>query len=381
VKRLRNLVLLTAIAAMACSPGREAQTTAAPGDIPIGVYGALSGSEASFGSSTVAGVKLAADEINAAGGVLGRKIRVVAEDDQGRADEAASVVTKLITSDNVIALIGENSSNQSLAAAPIAQQAGVPMISPSSTNPNVTKKGDFIFRVCFTDPYQGKALAAFVRNELKLTDAAVLKDVKNDYSVGLAEFFSKELVANGGRVIAEQTYSGGDADFRPQLNAIRAAKPQVIFIPGFYTDVGQIAIQARELGLNVPLVGGDGWDSPSVIEIGGKSIDGSYFSDHYFVGDSRPLVQNFVNTIKQKIGKNPEATAALGYDAMKILAQAMTRAGSLDKKKIRDEIAKTENYDGVSGMITMGPDRDPIKPVAIIKIDGGQMSFYGWVKP
>ncbi len=381
--RLQNLLIaaLAALVATACSPDREAKTQAAPDDIPIGVYGALSGSEASFGSSTVAGVKLAADEINAAGGILGRKIRVIAEDDQGRAEEAASVVTKLITSDNVIALIGENSSNQSLAAAPIAQQSGVPMISPSSTNPAVTKKGDFIFRVCFTDPYQGKALAAFVRNELKLTNAAILKDVKNDYSIGLAEFFEKEFVAGGGRIVGTQTYSGGDADFRPQLTSIRAAKPQAIFIPGFYTDVGQIAIQARELGIDVPLVGGDGWDSPTVIEIGGKSINGSYFADHYFVGDTRPIVQSFVTAMRQRAGRNPEATAALGYDAMKILALAIQRSGGLDRKKIRDEIAKTANYDGVSGMITMGPECDPIKPVAIIKIDGGKMNFYGWVRP
>ncbi len=381
VTHLQKLFLAAALAVVACAPGPEPKIEAAPGDIPIGVYGALSGAEASFGGSTVAGVKLAADEINAAGGIGGRKIRIVAEDDQGRAEEAASVVTKLITSDNVVAIIGENSSNQSLAAAPIAQQNGVPMISPSSTNPSVTKKGDFIFRVCFTDPYQGKALAAFVRNELKLTDAAILKDVKNDYSIGLAEFFEKEFVASGGRIVGSQTYSGGDADFRPQLTAIRAAKPQALFIPGFYTDVGQIAIQARELGIEIPLIGGDGWDSPTVIEIGGKSINGSYFADHYFVGDTRPVVQNFVTAIRQRSGKNPEATAALGYDAMKILAQAMTRAGSVDRKKIRDEIAKTASYDGVSGMITMGPDRDPIKPVAIIKIDGGKMNFYGWVKP
>ena len=205
--------------------------------------------------------------------------------------------------------------------------------------------------------------------------------MKNDYSIGLAEFFEKEFIAGGGRIVATQTYSGGDADFRPQLVSIRAAKPQALFIPGFYTDVGQIAIQARELGLDVPLVGGDGWDSPAVIEIGGKSINGSYFADHYFVGDSRPLVQNFVTAMKQRTGKSPEATAALGYDAMKILALAIQRAGSVDRRKIRDEIAKTANYDGVSGMITMGPERDPIKPVAMIKIDGGKMNFYGWVVP
>ncbi|HEU4520693.1 MAG TPA: ABC transporter substrate-binding protein [Thermoanaerobaculia bacterium] len=368
------------LAAMGCG-GPEGQTPSAPTDIPIGVFGAQSGPEAAFGTSTARGARLAADEINAAGGLLGRKIRLIVEDDQGRADEAASVVTKLITGEEVIALIGENSSNQSLAAAPIAQNYGVPMVSPSSTNPAVTQKGEFIFRVCFTDPYQGKALASFVRDTLKANTAAMLVDTKNDYSVGLAEFFGKEFAARGGRIVATQNYTGGDSEFRPQLTTIRSAKPDVVFIPGFYTDAGQIAIQARDLGITAPLVGGDGWDSPAVIEIGGKSVENSYFSDHYFVGDDRPVVQQFVAEMRKRHGKNPEATAALGYDAMKIVAAAIQRAGSLDRKAIRDQIAATKDYEGVAGTITMGADRNPIKPVAMIKIEGGEMRFAGWVEP
>jgi branched-chain amino acid transport system substrate-binding protein len=375
------LLLAGTLVVCACRPGNEAQTADTTGDIPVGVYGALTGSEAAFGTSTVNGVRIAADEINAAGGILGRKIRLVVEDDQGRAEEAASVVTKLITGNDVMALIGENSSNQSLAAAPIAQSNGVPMISPSSTNPAVTEKGEYIFRVCFTDPYQGKALASFVRNELKLDTAAILIDKKNDYSVGLGGVFRKEFEAAGGKIVAEQSYTGGDTEFRPQLTTIRAQSPQALFIPGFYTEVGQIAIQARDLGLNVPLVGGDGWDSPVVIQIGGKSIEGSYFSDHYFVGDSRPVVQTFVAEYKRRHGDNPPATAALGYDALKIFAESTRRAGKLDRKAIRDQIATTKDYQGVSGTITMGADRNPIKPVAMIKIENGQMNFAGWVKP
>jgi branched-chain amino acid transport system substrate-binding protein len=345
------------------------------------VYAALTGDQASFGNATVQGVKLAAEEINAAGGVLGRKIRLVIEDDQGRPDQAASVVTKLITSDAVIAVIGENSSNNSLAAAPIAQSNGVPMISPSSTNPAVTEKGEYIFRVCFTDPYQGKALATFAKNNLNLDTAAILIDKKNDYSVGLAEFFEKEFVALGGRIVAKQSYSGGDTEFRPQLTTIKAASPKMLFIPGFYTEVGQIAIHARDLGITAPLVGGDGWDSPVVIEIGGQSINGSYFSDHYFVGDPRPLVQDFVTKIRERHNKNPEANAALGYDSLYVLVNAIRRANGLDRKAIRDQIAATKDHQGVSGTITMGPDRNPIKPVAMIKIENGQMTFAGWVKP
>jgi branched-chain amino acid transport system substrate-binding protein len=369
------------LVAVACGANRERQTAAAPNDIPIGVYAALTGSEAAFGQATVQGVKLAAEEINNDGGVFGRKIRLIIEDDTGRAEEAASVVTKLITRDGVIGVIGENSSNQSLAAAPICQAAKVPMISPSSTNPNVTKKGDYIFRVCFTDPYQGKALATFVRNNLGVTNVGILKDNKNDYSVGLAEFFSSAFTQLGGKIVAEQSYSGGDTEFRPQLTAIKSAKPQVLFIPGFYTDVGQIAIQARDLGISIPMVGGDGWDSPTVIAIGGKAVDGCYFSDHYFVGEARPAVQRFVGEIRKRYGRNPDANAALGYDALRIFAAAIQRSGSLDRKAIRDQIATTRDYQGVSGVITMGPDRDPIKPVAIIRIDGGTTHFAGWIQP
>ena len=379
--RVIRLLLVGTLVLTSCRPGREAQTAGTTGDIPVGVYGAQTGDQAAFGTSTANGVRLAADEINAAGGVLGRKIRLHVEDTQGRADEAASAVTKLVTAQNVVALIGENSSNQSLAAAPIAQSNGIPMISPSSTNPAVTEKGDYIFRVCFTDPYQGKALAHFVRNELKLDTAAILIDKKNDYSVGLGGVFRKEFEAAGGRIVGEQSYSGGDTEFRPQLTTLRAASPQALFIPGFYTEVGQIAIQARDLGLNVPLVGGDGWDSPAVIQIGGKAIEGSYFSDHYFVGDTRPVVQKFVAEYRRRHGKNPEATAALGYDALHIWANAARRANSTDPKVVRDQIAQTKDYEGVAGTISMGADRNPIKPVAMIKIENGQMNFAGWVKP
>jgi branched-chain amino acid transport system substrate-binding protein len=378
---MRKLLIVVGLAAVACRPDREGQTAAPAAEIPVGVYAALSGPEAAFGQATVQGVRLAAEEINAAGGVLGRKLRLVIEDDQGKPEEAASVVTKLITKDDVVAVIGENSSNQSLAAAPICQGNGVPMISPSSTNPKVTKVGDYIFRVCFTDPYQGKALAAFVRNDLEARTAAILRDNKNDYSVGLAEFFTKEFTALGGKVVAQQNYVGGDSEFRPQLTAIRTAKPDIVFIPGFYTEVGQIAIQARDLGINVPLVGGDGWDSPKVIEIGGQSVNGSYFSDHYFVGDPRPLTQRFVSEIRKRYGKNPEANASLGYDALQILAAAIRKAGSLDRKAIRDNIATTSDYQGVSGTVSMGPDRNPIKPVAMIKIENNEFAFAGWVKP
>jgi branched-chain amino acid transport system substrate-binding protein len=374
-------IAAAAVAVSACAPSREPQKATLASDIPVGVYAALSGSEAAFGTATVAGVRQAADEINAAGGVLGRKIRLIVQDDQGRPDEAVSVVTKFITADRVAVIIGENSSNQSLAAAPIAQAAKIPMISPSSTNPAVTQKGDYIFRVCFTDPYQGAALASFVTTKLGLKKAAILRDNKNDYSVGLAEVFESELTKRGGQVVITQSYTGGDSDFHAQLTAIHQAAPEVVFIPGFYTEVGQIAIQARDLGITVPLVGGDGWDSPTVIEIGGRSLDGCYYSDHYFVGEDRPAVKAFVAAVLKRLGKLPDANSALGYDALRLYAQAVKAAGTADPARVRDALASTRNYQGVSGVITMGPERNPLKPVAMIKIENLKTSFAGWVNP
>lgn len=373
---------LVALLALGCKQsGSETPTAAAADPIPVGVYAALTGGTAEFGTATRDGSRLAADEINARGGVLGRPIRLVIEDDQGRPEEAAAVVTKLITRDGVVAVIGENASSRSLAAAPICQANRVPMISPSSTNPEVTRKGDYIFRVCFIDPYQGDAIAAFVRDNLKLSRVAVLRDVKNDYSVGLAQFFTEAFTRRGGRVVATHSYAEGDSDFRAQLTAIRRVGPQAIFIPGYYTEVGQIAIQARDLGVKIPLIGGDGWDSPKLLEIGGEAMNGCYFADHYFLGEERPEVVNFVQKFRSRYGVDPNAVHVLSYDAVNLLADAIERAQSVDSTSIRDAIAATRDFKGVSGPISFGPDRNPIKPVAMIAIADGKFGLAGWITP
>ena len=362
-------------------PDESSETGGTTGEIPVGVYVALTGPTGTFGQSTREGVELAIDEVNEAGGVLGRKIRVLVEDNQGRPDQAVSTVTKLITRDNVIALIGENASSRSLAAAPIAQANGVPMISPSSTNPEVTEKGDYIFRVSYTDPYQGAAIAEFVRNSLGHDRVALLTDVKNDYSVGLAEFFQVRFEEMGGKVVVEQSYAEQDSDFRSQLASIRNTDAQSIVIPGYYTDVGQIAIQARELGMKLPLVGGDGWDSPKLLEIGGDALEGAYFANHYYPEEDRPAVRDFVQKFEQRYGRMPDSVNALSYDAARILVAAIERAGQVDKAMIRDEIAATKDYQGVSGVITLGPDRNPIKPVAILAVRNGKIELEEWVEP
>ncbi|HEV2064746.1 MAG TPA: ABC transporter substrate-binding protein, partial [Thermoanaerobaculia bacterium] len=247
-------------------------------EILIGEYGSLTGGIATFGISTRDGSQMAFDEINAAGGVLGQKIKLLVEDDQSKPEEASTVVTKLINQNHVVAMLGHVASTHSLAAAPICQANKVPMITPSSTNPRVTQQGNYIFRVCFIDPFQGAVMAKFAADTLKVKKVAQLVDVRSDYSVGLQTFFRQHFKSLGGEIVSEQSYSAGDSDFRAQLTQIKATNPEAIYVPGYYTEVGTIARQARELGITVPLLGGDGWDSPKLWEIGGEALNGCYFS-------------------------------------------------------------------------------------------------------
>ncbi|RYZ64465.1 MAG: ABC transporter substrate-binding protein, partial [Proteobacteria bacterium] len=251
----------------------------------------MTGSEATFGTSTHNGILLALKEINDAGGINGKKIELITVDNQSKSEEAALGTSKLITQNHVIAVLGEVASSRSLVMAPIAQQNGTPMISPSSTNPKVTQVGDYIFRTSFIDPFQGEVMARFASENLKAKKIAILKDVKSDYSMGLSQYFINTLLKSGGEILVEQSYAAGDLDFKSQLTAIRAKNPDAIYVPGYYTEVGLIARQARELGMKMPLLGGDGWDSPKLFEIGGKAIEGSYYSNHYSAEDQNPRVQ------------------------------------------------------------------------------------------
>jgi len=272
-------------------------------------------------------------------------------------------------------------SGRSLEAAPICQDNQIPMISPSSTNPKVTAVGDYIFRVCFIDPFQGTVMANFARHTLHLKKVAVLTDVKSDYSLGLAKFFKEGFIADGGAIVAEQNYSSGDKDFSAQLTALKAVNPDGIFVPGYYTEVGLIALQARQLGLNVPLLGGDGWESSSLIPIGGVSLEGSYFSTHYSPEDTSAAVQDFVKAFRAKYNETPNAMAALGYDSAMILADAMKRAGTTDGAKVRDALAATKDFQGVTGKITMDADRNASKPAVILVIRDGQFKYVETVSP
>ncbi len=382
------MVLTTAILSVVLfgCPPKTSETASATagteGEIVIGEYGSMTGGQATFGVSTHNGIMLALDEINGAGGVNGRKIRVISEDDQSKSEEAANAVTKLISQHNVIAIIGEVASSSSLAAAPICQANKVPMITPSSTNPKVTEVGDYIFRMCFIDPYQGEAMANFLSKQAGMKKAAILIDNKSDYSTGLAAFFERTFVANGGQIVAKASYAQGDSDFRSQLTNIKSSNPEVIFVPGYYNDIGQIAIQARDLGMKQPLAGGDGWESPKLIEIGGKALEGCFYSNHYHIDDPSPAVREFVQKYEERFGAKPDSLAALGYDSTKVLAEAIKRAGTTDGPKLKETIAATTGYAGVTGMINLGPDRNPIgKKLAVLEIKNGELTLKATVDP
>lgn len=349
--------------------------------IKIGEVGSLTGNEATFGTSTHNGIELAIKEQNAAGGINGKKIELTTLDNQGKPEEAATAITKLITQNKVVAVLGEVASSRSIAMAPIAQQYKIPMVSPSSTNPQVTQLGDHVFRVCFIDPFQGQVMAKFALDTLKVKKVAILRDVRNDYSVGLANFFADTFKKGGGEIVVDQSYSAGDVDFKAQLTAIREKKPEAIFVPGYYTEVGLVARQAKELGLNAPLMGGDGWDSPKLTEIGGKAIEGSYFSNHYSHEDKAAYVQDFIAKYKTDYKVIPDGLAAMGYDAAKVLFEAMKKSPNLTTQEIRDQLAQTKDYQGVTGKITINENRDAVKSAVVLRVDKDGFKYQTTVAP
>jgi branched-chain amino acid transport system substrate-binding protein len=344
--------------------------------IAVGEYASLTGSEASFGRSSHNGTQLAIDELNKTGGVLGKQIRLITEDTQSKEGESSTVVSKLVSRDRVVAVLGEVASGRSMEAAPICQQNKIPMISPSSTNPDVTKRGDYIFRVCFLDSFQGDVLARFSLNTLKAKRVAILSDVAAPYSVGLAQYFKESYTRRGGQVVSEQKYSSRDKDFNAQLTAIKTANPEAIFVPGYYQEAGLIIRQARQLGIQVPLFGGDGWEAPELLQIAGQAAEGTYYSTHFSPESTDPAVQKFVQAYKAKFNNEvPDAMAALGYDSALVLVDAIKRAGSTDGAKIRDALAATKDFPGATGKTTIDQNRDASKPATIVTIAGGKFKY------
>jgi len=385
-----GVVLTLALFGLGCGGGGTSE-------LVIGEYGSLTGNDATFGQSTRNGVEIALEErvAQSQGKIGGLKLRVQVEDDQSRAEEAATVVQKLINQDRVIAVIGEVASSRSLAGVPICQAAGVPMITPSSTNPRVTEVGDYIFRMCFLDQFQGAVMARFTADSLKLKRVALLKDTRNDYSVGLAKYFSDEFTRLGGQIVVEQVYSSGDQDFRAQLTGIKAKRPQAIVLPGYYTEAGLIARQARELGIKEPIIGGDGWESGQLIAIGGDALNGCYYSNHWALDAPNPRLQEFLAKYRAKFNGDPDAIGGLAYDAANVLFQSLDKLAEQDpetfkglssaragtelrkaaEKKLRDLIATTTSFQGVTGTITLDEHCNATKPAVVIEIRGGKKLF------
>jgi branched-chain amino acid transport system substrate-binding protein len=364
---LSSIIIASLLTAFACQPGGGGDK------VKIGVFMSMTGDTANFGISSTNGIKMAADEINKAGGINGKQVELDIQDDRSDPSEAATIVTKFVTQDGVNAILGEVASSRSIAAAPIAQNAKIPMLTPSSTNPEVTKKGDYIFRSCFIDPVQGAAIAQFAAKTLGKKRAGIMVDRKNDYSTGLEKFISATFTKLGGTMVVTQSYQAGDQDFNAQLTSIKGSDPDVIFVPGYYGDVALIAKQARDKGITVPFVGGDGWDASQLYAIGGKALNGSFFSNHYSPYDTDPAVQKFVNDYKARYNNTiPDALAATAYDAARIMFDAIKRANSLDGKAIRDALAATKDFPGVTGKVTFNENRDAVKPIVMIEIkDGG----------
>ena len=369
------IILSSAIVFTSCNKTND-------NEILIGEYASLTGSEATFGQSSHNGLVLAVEEINSTGGILGKQVKLITEDNQGKPSETQTVVQKLINRDKVVAIIGEVASSRSKAGAPICQAAKIPMITPASTNPEVTTIGDYIFRVCFIDPFQATVMSKFAINSMKVTKVALLVDQKNAYSTGLAENFEQIFKGMGGEITDIQKYSAGDKDFKAQLTSIKAKNPEAIFIPGYYTDVNLISIQAREIELTCPLFGSDGWESEKLTEGKAKdALEGSFFSTHVSTDDPSPKIQEYIKKYKAKYNKEPDAMSFLAYDAGMILFDAIKKAGNTEGVNIKNELAKTKDYPGITGIITINGDRNAIKPAVVLEIKDGKFVYKETIAP
>ncbi|MEW5802137.1 MAG: ABC transporter substrate-binding protein [bacterium] len=355
--------------------------------IKIGGVGPVTGGAATYGVSTRNAFLMAVEEINQQGGieVAGQKYTVdlIFEDDEGRPESAANAYRKLIDQDKVTAIVGTVMSKCSLAGAPIAQEAHIPMISSASTNPQVTLVGDYIFRACFIDPFQGTIMANFAFTSLGKRKAAVLFDNGNDYNKGLAEFFKARFEELGGQIAAYEAFTDEDKtqDFSAQLTKIKAADPDILFLPNYYSSVAMIAKQARAMGVTVPLIGTDGWDSPQLMVLGKEAVNGNFFSTHFSKDDPTPQVQKFVNAYTDKYHQPPDALAALAYDACLVLFEGLRTSKSLKGENIRDALKNIKDFPAISGQISFDAQRNPIKSAVIIKVEEGKQVFYQRINP
>lgn len=351
-------------------------------EILIGAVFAMTGPIASYGQESVNGIKMALDEVNKTL-VNGKTIKLIVEDNKGEPVESANAVRKLIDINKVDLVLGSVASSNTLASSPIAQAAKVPLLTPASTNEKVTMTGDYIFRTCFTDNFQGVVMAKFAFNTLSKRKAAIIVDNSSDYSKGLQKVFKEEFGTLGGAVIQDNfTYTQKDTDFRSLLTKVKRANPDVIFLPGYYSEVGLILKQARQMGMEMPILGGDGWDSPKLQELAGpQGIKGNYISSHFSPDDADPKVQKFVKDYMERFNEKPGAMAALGFDAMLVVADAIKRAGSNNASDIQKALATTVAFEGVTGSITIDANRNAQKSAVVLETTATGNVFNQKVSP
>ncbi|MEK3762586.1 ABC transporter substrate-binding protein [Paenibacillus sp. FSL P4-0338] len=398
MKKIGAIILsavLTAVLASGCGNNTENSGNSASGGntaggtIKIGADLELTGGQASFGDSASKGAKLAVQQINAAGGVLGKQLELVVADNASKSEEATQAAQKLITNDKVVTIIGASTSTNTLGIVPVAMEKKIPLVSVGATNPKVTvdersgNVNEFVFRAAFIDPFQGEVMANFALDSLKAKTAVIYTDTSSDYSKGLQKFFEETFKAKGGEVLSQESYQQKDSDFKAVLTRIKAANPDVIYLPGYYEEVGKIVKQAREMGITVPFLGGDGWDSPQLAEIAGaKALENTFMSNHYSPEDTAPEVTSFVDAYKAANGGAvPDGMAALGYDALKLVADAITRAGEADPAKITEALAATKDLQLATGKITLNDKHDPVKAAVVLKFVDGKQTFETKVNP
>ena len=382
---LRNLVLAAGLLLGGCGKPAPVAHSPAPtpvprNAIPVGAFLPLTGSQAAFGLAAVDGIKLAVSQINVGGGLEGRPIHLILRDTNSKGSEAAQIVRQLVAEDKAVALIGEIASENSLLAAPVAAELGIPMISPGSTHADVTKAGPGIFRVCFVDPFQGRVMSKFAMS-IGVTKAAILFDDTDPYSAALAQSFEEDFLRRGGTISAKETCAGGATDFGAQLESIKSRQPEVVFLPSYFARAAAIIKQARALGIDQPFIGTDGWESPEFLKIGGQAVNNTYFASHFSAGEPSERTQTFVKSYNAEYGHDPLALAALGYDAVNFLAGGIRRAGGTEPAALRKALAETKDFPGVSGTITLDADRNPAKSAIVVRVDAGKFHYLETVAP
>ena len=388
---MRGKLLATAISAMlavsvvasGCGGGSKASD-----EIKIGVVSEMTGSNATYGTSVVNGMKLALKEVNDKGGVNGKKVSIVVADSKSEPAEAANAMSKLVNQDKTPVVMGIFTSSSAIAAANVSESAKVPFLAIGATNPKVTlddKTGKVkpnTFRVCFIDPFQGTVGANFVLNELKLKKAVIFVDNSSDYSKGLASFFKQAYTSKGGEIVGEEAYLQKDTDFKAVLTKIKTMNPEILYVPGYYEEVGKIIKQARELGMNLPIVGGDGWDSPKLSEIAGAGpLNNTFFTNHYSPDDTSAASKAFVDAYVKAYNQKPDAPAVLGYDGARLMMDAISRAGGTEGAKVSKALAETKNYKAVTGDTSLNETHDAVKSAVIIEFKDGKQAYRATVKP